>query len=88
MALADQADVLVEGFRPGVMSRLGLGDTETRARNPALVYCSISGYGREGSRSSLPGHDVNYQAWAGSLTPEGGTATGTRRCPAPTWPPG
>ena len=75
VALADQADVLVEGFRPGVMSRLGLGDTETRARNPALVYCSISGYGREGFRSSLPGHDVNYQAWAGSLTPDGGTAT-------------
>ena len=75
LALAEQADVLVEGFRPGVMSRLGLGDTATRALNPAIVYCSISGYGQEGSRASLPGHDVNYQAWAGSLTPDGGTAT-------------
>jgi crotonobetainyl-CoA:carnitine CoA-transferase CaiB-like acyl-CoA transferase len=75
LALAEQADVLVEGFRPGVMSRLGLGDTAIRALNPAIVYCSISGYGQEGSRASLPGHDVNYQAWAGSLIPDGGTAT-------------
>jgi len=75
VTLAEQADVLVEGFRPGVMARLGLGHAETRARNPAIVYCSISGYGQEGFRSSLPGHDVNYQAWAGSLTPEGGPAS-------------
>ncbi len=75
LALAEQADVLVEGFRPGVMARLGLGDAAIRALNPAIVYCSISGYGQEGSRASLPGHDVNYQAWAGSLTPDGGTAT-------------
>ena len=45
-----------------------------RRRNPALVYCSISGYGQEDARAALPGHDVNYQAWAGALTPEGGTA--------------
>ena len=75
LALAEQADVLVEGFRPGVMARLGLDEAAVRARNPALVYCSISGYGQEGERATLPGHDVNYQAWAGALTPAGGTAT-------------
>jgi len=75
LALADQADVLVEGFRPGVMARLGMDEATVRRRNPALVYCSISGYGQEDERAALPGHDVNYQAWAGALTPEGGTAT-------------
>ena len=75
LTLADQADVLVEGFRPGVMARLGLEEATVRRRNPALVYCSISGYGQEDVRAALPGHDVNYQAWAGALTPEGGTAT-------------
>jgi crotonobetainyl-CoA:carnitine CoA-transferase CaiB-like acyl-CoA transferase len=75
LSLADQADVLVEGFSPGVLARLGLDDATIRVRNPAIVYCSISGYGQEGFRSSLPGHDINYQAWAGSLIPEGGTAT-------------
>ena len=75
LALADQADVLVEGFRPGVMARLGMDDASVRRRNPGLVYCSISGYGQEDERAPLPGHDVNYQAWAGALTPEGGTAT-------------
>ena len=73
-ALAVQADVVVEGFRPGVMARLGMDDAAVRALNPAIVYCSISGYGQEGDRAPLPGHDVNYQAWAGALTPEGGTA--------------
>ncbi len=74
-ALARQADVLVEGFRPGVMARLGMDGATVRQLNPALVYCSISGYGQQGDRAALPGHDVNYQAWAGALTPEGGTAT-------------
>jgi crotonobetainyl-CoA:carnitine CoA-transferase CaiB-like acyl-CoA transferase len=75
LSLADQADVLVEGFRPGVMARLGMDEATVRRRNPALVYCSVSGYGQEDERAALPGHDVNYQAWAGALTPEGGTAT-------------
>lgn len=70
--LAEEADVLVEGFRPGVMTRLGLGYDTVRARNPAVVYCSITGYGQHGPRAALPGHDVNYQAWAGSLRPDGG----------------
>ena len=66
---------MVEGFRPGVMARLGLDAATVRAMKPALVYCSISGYGQEDPRADLPGHDVNYQAWAGALAPEGGTAT-------------
>jgi crotonobetainyl-CoA:carnitine CoA-transferase CaiB-like acyl-CoA transferase len=73
--LAAQADVLVEGFRPGVLARLGLDEAAVRARNPGIVYCSISGYGQHDPRAALPGHDVNYQAWSGSLTPEGGAAT-------------
>ena len=72
--LAMEADVLVEGFRPGVMARLGLDADTAHDANPALVYCSISGYGQDDPRAVLPGHDVNYQAWAGALTPEGGTA--------------
>jgi len=75
LALAEQADVLVEGFRPGVMTRLGLDEAAVRARNASIVFCSISGYGQHGARATFPGHDVNYQAWAGALTPEGGTAT-------------
>ncbi len=74
LTLTMEADVLVEGFRPGVMARLGLDEATVRAASPALVYCSISGYGQEDPRAGLPGHDVNYQAWAGALTPEGGTA--------------
>ena len=74
-ALASEADILVEGFRPGVMARLGLDEPRLRALNPGLVYCSISGYGQEGARALVPGHDVNYQAWSGALVPEGGAAT-------------
>ncbi len=73
--LAQEADVVVEGFRPGVMARLGLDAATVRAAKPSLVYCSISGYGQDDPRAHLPGHDVNYQAWAGALTPEGGAAT-------------
>jgi crotonobetainyl-CoA:carnitine CoA-transferase CaiB-like acyl-CoA transferase len=72
LALAKEADVFVEGFRPGVMTRLGLDADTVRRAHPALVYCSISGYGQDDPRAELPGHDVNYQAWAGALAPEGG----------------
>jgi crotonobetainyl-CoA:carnitine CoA-transferase CaiB-like acyl-CoA transferase len=72
LELALEADVVVEGFRPGVMTRLGFDDAAIRAINPGVVYCSISGYGQSGTRAALPGHDVNYQAWGGSLAPEGG----------------
>jgi crotonobetainyl-CoA:carnitine CoA-transferase CaiB-like acyl-CoA transferase len=82
LELAAQADVLVEGFRPGVLTRLGLDEGAVRAHNADIVYCSISGYGHNDPRASLPGHDVNYQAWSGALTPDGGTAT--RVPPLPT----
>ena len=75
LELATQADVVVEGFRPGVVARLGLDEASVRGLNPRVVYCSISGYGQHDPRALLPGHDVNYHAWSGALTPEGGTAT-------------
>jgi alpha-methylacyl-CoA racemase len=75
LELASQADVLVEGFRPGVLARLGLDYAAVQGLNPRIVYCSISGYGQLDPRAFLPGHDVNYQAWSGALTPEGGKAT-------------
>lgn len=65
--LAADADVLVEGFRPGVMARLG-GDYETLRRlNPRLIYCSLSGYGQDGPYRDLPAHDINFLALAGVL---------------------
>ncbi|QFG21894.1 CaiB/BaiF CoA-transferase family protein [Actinomadura sp. WMMB 499] len=65
--LARDAEVFVEGFRPGVADRLGVGYERLREGAPALVYCSISGYGAEGPLSAVPGHDVNYRAYAGAL---------------------
>lgn len=65
--LAKDYDVLVEGYRPGVMKRLG-GDYDTlHAINPGLVYCSLSGYGQDGPYQKYPGHDLNYLAHAGVL---------------------
>jgi len=65
LKLCETADVLVEGFRPGVMARLGLGYDVVSARNPRLVYCSISGYGQTGPFSQKAGHDLNYCGFAG-----------------------
>jgi crotonobetainyl-CoA:carnitine CoA-transferase CaiB-like acyl-CoA transferase len=70
--LAAASDIAVEGFRPGVASRLGIDYDALRARHPAIVYCSISGYGQRGPRAPLSGHDVNYQAYAGVLAPRTG----------------
>ncbi len=61
------ADVLVEGFRPGVMDRLGLGYETARTINPRLIYCSISGFGQQGPDRARPGHDNVYLALAGLL---------------------
>jgi len=66
--LVETSDVIVEGFRPGVMSRLGLDYARMREINPQIVYCSISGFGQSGRRSNLPGHDLNYLAHAGALS--------------------
>lgn len=66
-ALIDQADVFVEGFRPGVMERLGFGYATVAARNPRLVYCSISAFGQTGPFAHHPAHDMAVQALAGFL---------------------
>ena len=70
--LVADADALVEGFRPGVAARLGMGDAAVREVNPDLVYCSVSGFGQDGPLAARPGHDINYQAYAGVLAPRGG----------------
>ncbi|GAB4234017.1 MAG: CaiB/BaiF CoA-transferase family protein [Deltaproteobacteria bacterium] len=67
LRLAETADVVVEGFRPGVVSRLGIGYEAVAAVNPMIVYCSISGYGQDGPMRDVPGHDVNYLSYAGVL---------------------
>jgi crotonobetainyl-CoA:carnitine CoA-transferase CaiB-like acyl-CoA transferase len=65
--LAKDADVFTEGFRPGVVKRLGIDYGKLREINPRLIYCSISGYGQDGPYRDLPGHDLNYMAMAGML---------------------
>jgi alpha-methylacyl-CoA racemase len=67
LRLAEDHDVLVESFRPGVMDRLGVGYDALAARNPALVYCAISGYGQNSPLRERSGHDTNYLALAGLL---------------------
>jgi crotonobetainyl-CoA:carnitine CoA-transferase CaiB-like acyl-CoA transferase len=69
--LADGADVLVENFRPGAAARLGLGYPELSARNPRLVYASISGYGQTGPDAELPGYDAIAQALGGVVSVTG-----------------
>src|SRR5262245_11946463 len=71
LRLAAQADVLVEGFRPGVADRLGIGYRRVARVNPRIVYCSISGYGQSGPLRDAPGHDVNYLARSGLLDATG-----------------
>lgn len=71
--LLERADVLVEQFRPGVMARLGLGYDAVAAGNPRIVYCSITGYGQEGPKSGVAGHDLNYIAETGLLSLSMGT---------------
>src|SRR5499426_3205618 len=65
--LAATADVLVEGFRPGVMKRLGADYDTLRTLNPRLVYCSLSGFGQDGPYHDRPAHDLNYLAISGVL---------------------
>ena len=67
LRLVETADVLVEGNRPGVMKRLGLGWDRLHAGNPRLVMCSITGYGQDGPFAARAGHDINYMATAGGL---------------------
>lgn len=67
LELAASADVVMEGFRPGVMDRLGLGYDVLSARNPRLVYVAITGFGQKGADALRAGHDINYLALAGAL---------------------
>jgi alpha-methylacyl-CoA racemase len=71
LALVAKADVLVEGFRPGVMERLGLGPDPCLARNPKLVYGRITGWGQDGPLAAAAGHDLNYVALSGMLAAMG-----------------
>ena len=67
LRLVDSADVLIEGWRPGVAERLGLGPDDCAARNPKLVYGRMTGYGQSGPLAQAAGHDINYIALTGAL---------------------
>jgi alpha-methylacyl-CoA racemase len=67
LRLVEEADALIEGFRPGVAERLGFGPTEALARNPRLVYGRVTGWGQSGPFAHEPGHDINYIALSGVL---------------------
>src|ERR1019366_5699732 len=71
LELCEQADVLIEGFRPGVTERLGLGPEDVWQRNKRLVYGRMTGYGQEGPLATRAGHDINYFAISGALWPLG-----------------
>ena len=76
--LLASADALIEGFRPGVMERLGLGPDVVLARNPRLVYGRMTGWGQEGPLAQAAGHDINYISITGALA-----AIGTKEKPVP-----
>jgi crotonobetainyl-CoA:carnitine CoA-transferase CaiB-like acyl-CoA transferase len=65
--LAKDADVIVEGFRPGVAKRMGVDYQTIRQINPRIIYCALSGYGQDGPYSQYPGHDINYISFTGAL---------------------
>src|SRR5262245_63393167 len=67
LRMVEQADALIEGFRPGVAERLGIGPDVCRARNPKLVYGRMTGWGQEGPYAQAAGHDINYISLAGAL---------------------
>jgi alpha-methylacyl-CoA racemase len=67
LRLAERADVLIEGYRPGVAERLGVGPAECHARNPRLVYGRITGWGQDGPLALRAGHDINYVSLTGAL---------------------
>ncbi|WP_202617801.1 CaiB/BaiF CoA transferase family protein [Bacillus dakarensis] len=69
--LVETSDIVLESFRPGVMDRLGLGYEDLKKINPGIIYCAITGYGQDGPYSQMPGHDINYQSYAGLLGLQG-----------------
>ncbi len=74
--LAERADVLIENFRPGALDRLGLGEKELRAKNPQLIYASLSGFGADGPMADMPGYDLIVQAWGGLMSITGTSESG------------
>lgn len=84
LRLAEHVDVVIESYRPGVASRLGVGYAEMAARNPKLVYCSTSGYGQDGPCAQWVGHDINYLAMSGFLACSGRDAGGVPALPGAT----
>jgi len=68
LSLVEQADVVMEGFRPGVAERLGIGPDECAARNPAIIYGRMTGFGQDGPWAQAVGHDINYVALSGLLS--------------------
>lgn len=84
LALAATADVVVESFRPGVADRLGVGYRAVQDVNPAVVYCSTSGYGQSGPRAAWAGHDLDYLAVGGYLAATGPRADGGPPIPGAT----
>jgi alpha-methylacyl-CoA racemase len=84
LALAKDADVVIESFRPGVVDRLGVGFEALRAVNPRMILCSTSGFGQDGPRSTWAGHDVNYLATSGFLDCTGRQADGRPALPGAT----
>jgi crotonobetainyl-CoA:carnitine CoA-transferase CaiB-like acyl-CoA transferase len=73
--LAASSDVIIEGFRPGVASRLKIGYEDIRSINPDIIYCSISGFGQDGPYRDKPGHDVNYLGLSGYFSVPGQIGT-------------
>jgi alpha-methylacyl-CoA racemase len=84
LALAAQADVVLESYRPGVVARLGIAYEDVRRVNPRIVYCSTSGYGQTGPAASWAGHDLNYLAVGGYLHASGRGAGGKPPLPGAT----
>jgi len=84
--LIASADVLIEGWRPGVAERLGLGPEDCHARHPGLVYGRMTGYGQSGPLAQVAGHDINYIALCGALHAIGGQGDGSDERPGPVPP--
>jgi alpha-methylacyl-CoA racemase len=84
LRLAERADVVIESFRPGVTSRLGIGYDEVRARNDSIVYCSTSGFGQSGPYATWAGHDLDYLAVGGYLDCTGRDSAGGPALPGAT----
>jgi len=76
LKMAEKADVVVEGFRPGTVKRLGIDFESVKKINPAIIYCSLSGHGQTGPYANIPGHDVNYQGLSGLLNISGNPEAG------------